>query len=153
MKPRAYLVLLRDPALGTDQDPDDSSMAVPGRCVEGSVPVLQYDKITGCRLRTAERTHVILHVWSAAVEEEDPTGLVVAALTTQVESCEAAPVLHVDIGLVGAEERQALTEPVLGRQVEGSHTINLVLVVHGSSGIEQEADNVEMTPSRGQLQS
>ena len=41
---RTHLVLLRDPALGTDQDPDDSGVSVSGRGVEGSISVLQCDR-------------------------------------------------------------------------------------------------------------
>ena len=79
--------------------------------------------------------------------------MVMTMLTRHVQSSEPTPVLDVDIGPVGAEQGHGLAESVLGRQVEGGHSVNLVLVVHSSSGIEQEADNVEMTPSRGQLQS
>ena len=120
--------------------------------MEGSVPVLQYDKITDCRLRTAERTHVILHVWSAAVEEEDPTGLVVAALTTQVESCEAAPVLHVDIGLGLAQTAHCSAEPLPGGLVEGRVAVQLVLVVQAGALLDQHLHHLEVAAACRSLQ-
>ena len=70
------------------------------------------------KVRAAETTHVILHVRSTAVQEQDPTGLVVAALTAQVESGEAAPVLHVDVGLVLAERGHRLAVALPGRLVQ-----------------------------------
>ena len=75
-------------------------------------------------------THVVLDIRPAATGEEDPAGLVVTVLAGHVQRTEPGPVLHVDVGPAGAEESQALTEPVLGRQVEGRVPLQLVLVVH-----------------------
>ena len=83
------------------------------------------------------RTHVILHVRPAAVEKENPTGLIVATLTAEVESCEAAPVLHVHVGLGLAEAAHAPTEPLPGRLVEGRVAVQLVLVVQAGALLHQ----------------
>ena len=74
------------------------------------------------------RTHVILHVRPAAVEKENPTGLIVATLTAQVESCEAAPVLHVHVGLGPAQRAHSPAEPLPGGLVQRRVAVQLVLV-------------------------
>ena len=63
------------------------------------------------------------------MEEEDPTGLIVAALTAQVKSCEAAPVLHVHVGLGPAQRAHSPAEPLPGGLVQRRVAVQLVLVV------------------------
>ena len=53
------------------------------------------------------------------MEKEGPTGLIVATLTAQVESCEPAPVLHVHVSLGLTQAAHGPTEPLPGGLVEG----------------------------------
>ena len=69
-----------------------------------------------------------------------------------MQSSEACPVLHVDIGPAGAEEGESLAVAVLGGEVERCVPVQLVLVVHGGPGIEQELDNLQVTSCCCQLQ-
>ena len=103
-------------------------------------------------VRSGETTHVILHVRPAAVEQEDPTGLVVAALTTQVESCEAAPVLHVDVGLGLAEAAHRPAEPLPGGLVEGRVAVELVLVVQTGALLHQHLRHLQVASSCSSLE-
>ena len=59
-------------------------------------------------------THVVLDVWLASPEQQDPAGLVVAVLAAQVERREPAPVLDVEICLGFAENCHRLTEAFPG---------------------------------------
>ena len=81
------------------------------------------------------------------MEEEDPTGLIVAALTAQVESCEAAPVLHVHIGLGLAEAAHGATESLPGGLVEGRVAVQLVLVVQAGSLLHQHLHHGQVAAS------
>ena len=94
-------------------------------------------------------TYIILDIWSAAIGQQNSACLIMPMLTSHMQSSEPAPVLDVNVCSVVAEQLHGPTEAVLGGQVEGGHTVNLVLVVHGSSAIQQEADYVEMTASGG----
>ena len=98
-------------------------------------------------LELGETTHVILHVRPAAVEKEDPTGLIVAALTTQVESSEAAPVLHVHVGLGLAQAAHCPTEPLPGGLVEGRVAVELVLVVQAGPLLHQHLHHGQVAAS------
>ena len=90
-------------------------------------------------------THVVLDVGPAAAGEEFPAGLVVAVLAGHVEGGEPGPVLHVDVGPAGAEERQAPAEPVLGGQVERRVPLQLLLLVHGGPATEEERHHGQVT--------
>ena len=81
------------------------------------------------------------------MEEEDPAGLIVAALTTQVESCEAAPVLHVDIGLGLAQTAHCSAEPLPGGLVEGRVAMELILVVQTGALLDQDLHHGQVTSS------
>ena len=48
------------------------------------------------------------------MEQQYPAGLVVAVLAAEVERGEAAPVLHVDVGLGPAQGAHRPTEPLPG---------------------------------------
>ena len=48
------------------------------------------------------------------MEEESPAGLIVTALTAEMEGSEASSVLHVDIGLGLAEAAHRLSEALPG---------------------------------------
>ena len=98
------------------------------------------------------RTHVILHVRPAAVEKENPTGLIVATLTAQVESCEAAPVLHVHVGLGLAQAAHCPAEPLPGGLVEGRVAVELVLVVQAGALLHQNLRHLEVASSCSSLQ-
>ena len=93
------------------------------------------------------RTHVILHVRPAAVEKENPTGLIVATLTAQVESCEAAPVLHVHVGLGLAQAAHCPAEPLPGGLVEGRVAMELILVVQTGALLDQDLHHGQVTSS------
>ena len=93
------------------------------------------------------RTHVILHVRPAAVEKENPTGLIVATLTAQVESCEAAPVLHVHVGLGLAQAAHCPAEPLPGGLVEGRVAMELILVVQTGALLDQDLHHGQVTAS------
>ena len=97
-------------------------------------------------------THVVLDIRPAAAGEKDPAGLVVAVLAGHVESTEPGPVLHVDVGPVGAEESQALAEPVLGRQVEGRVPLQLVLMVHSCPSTQQQRHQAKVASASSNLQ-
>ena len=97
-------------------------------------------------------SHVVLDVRPTAAGEDLPAGLVVTVLTGHVESSEPGPVLHVDVGLAGAEERHGLAEPVVTGEMESSVPVQLVLVVNSCSCAQQDLDDLQVTPRRGQLQ-
>lgn len=97
-------------------------------------------------------SHVVLDVWPTAAGEDLPAGLVVTVLAGHVESPEPGPVLHVDVGLAGAEERHGLAEPVVTGEVESRVPVQLVLVVNSCSSAQQDLDDLQVTPRRGQLQ-
>ena len=97
-------------------------------------------------------THVVLDVGPAAAGEEFPAGLVVAVLAGHVEGGEPGPVLHVDVGPAGAEESQALTEPVLGRQVESRVPLQLVLVVNSCPSTQQERHQAKVASTSSNMQ-
>ena len=59
-------------------------------------------------------TYIVLDVWFAAVQQQQPAGLVVAVLAAQVERREPAPVLDVEICLGFAENCHRLTEAFPG---------------------------------------
>ena len=65
-------------------------------------------------------THVVLDVWLASPEQQDPAGLVVPVLAAEVEGREPAPVLDVEVGLGPAEGVDGLAVALPGRLVEGS---------------------------------
>ena len=69
-----------------------------------------------------------------------------------MQSSEACPVLHVDICPAGAEEGESLAVAVFRCHVERCVPVQLVLVVHGRPGIEQELDNLQVTSCCCQLQ-
>ena len=86
------------------------------------------------------------------MEEEDPAGLIVAALTAQVESCEAAPVLHVHVGLGLAEAVHCPAEPLPGGLVEGRVAVQLVLVVQAGALLHQHLHHGQVPASCRSLQ-
>ena len=81
------------------------------------------------------------------MEKEDPAGLIVTALTAQVESCEAAPVLHVHVGLGLAEAAHCPAEPLPGGLVEGRVAVQLVLVVQAGSLLHQHLHHGQVAAS------
>ena len=98
------------------------------------------------------QSYVVLDVRSAALLQQNSAGLIVTMLTSHMKSSEAAPVLDVDIGVVVTEQGHCPAPASLSCQMESSHSVNLVLVVHSSPSIQQDPHNVKMTPSCCQLQ-
>ena len=86
------------------------------------------------------------------MEEEDPAGLIVAALTAQVESCEAAPVLHVHVGLGLTQAAHGATEPLPGGLVEGRVAVELVLVVQTGALLHQHLRHLQVASSCSSLE-
>ena len=86
------------------------------------------------------------------MEEESPAGLIVTALTAEMEGSEASSVLHVDIGLGLAEAPHRPTEPLPGGLVQGSVAVQLVLVVEAGALLDQHLHDLQVTPGRGSLE-
>ena len=81
------------------------------------------------------------------MEKEDPAGLIVTALTAQVESSEAAPVLHVHVGLGLAQAAHRPAEPLPGGLVEGRVAVELVLVVQTGALLHQHLRHLQVASS------
>ena len=73
-------------------------------------------------------SYIILDVGSAAVQQQHPGGLVVPVLAAEVERGEAAPVLHVHVGLGPAQRAHSPAEPFPGGLVQRRVAVQLVLV-------------------------
>ena len=145
-------VLSRHFALGANQNTCDTRMSVPCCRVKWRVSVLiniQWLVLGNVTLTVA---YIIFDVRSAAIDEQHPTRLVMTILACHVKCSEPAPVLDVNIGAVVTQHGDSLTEPVLCCQVESCNTINFILMVHSSSSIKQNTDNVDMSTGCCQLQ-